>query len=494
MKGQTKLILPLILFLGILAYPMEAKMIREPAVAGQFYPADKKALSNTLDTFFNNTPAQKISGKIISIAVPHAGYPFSGPTATYAYKTIVGKDIETVIMLGPSHHAYFEGIAVYGEGAWKTPLGEVAIDTNLAKALIKQNPLIKNMPEVHAQEHSLEVQVPFLQKSLTDFKIVPIMLMEPTYDECEMLAQAIAKVVKNKNILLLASSDLYHGYSYDECNQIDSVTLSYLKNFDPSGMYQALLKGSAQACGGFPIVVMMLTSKLLGANKSKVLHHTNSNDAIGEKGGYCVGYGASVFYQVTSQTQTTPKQGGTINLTDQEKKELLRIARTTIENHVSGKKVPNFTPLTDMLNQEYGVFVTLTKHGDLRGCIGYIHGIEPLYKAVSDMAIAASTEDPRFPAVTPDELKDISIEITVMTPLKKISDINEIQVGKHGLVIKQGYSQGLLLPQVATEYGWNREKFLEQTCWKAGLPQDAWKDKGTEIYIFSGTVFNEKDF
>lgn len=487
----------IIFLLGICVYPLEAKMIREPAVAGQFYPGDKKTLSSTLDTFFNNTPTQKISGKIIGMAVPHAGYPYSGPTAAYCYKAIAGKDIKTVIMLGPTHRAYFEGIAVYGEGTWKTPLGEVMVDESLAQSIIKQNPIIKNMPEVHKEEHSLEVQVPFLQKTLNNFKIVPIMLFEPTYEECQMLARVIANSAKNKNILLLASSDLYHGYSYDTCNKTDAVTLSYLKKFDPEGLYKALKQDKAQACGGYPIVTVMLASKLLGANQGKVLHHTNSNDVMGERGDYCVGYGASVFYQSATESKTGSKSSesekDTINLTAKEKKELLRIARTTIENHVAGKKVPEFTPLTDKLKEAYGVFVTLKKKGELRGCIGYIQGIKPLYQAVSDMAIAASTEDPRFPKVIPNELKDITIEITVMTPLKKITDINEIQVGKHGLVIKQGYNQGLLLPQVATEEGWDRETFLAHTCWKAGLPEDAWKDKDTEIYIFSGTVFKENE-
>ncbi len=483
----------ILLFWGCI-FPLEAIMIREPAVAGQFYPGDKKTLSSTIDSFFAEIPAQILPGKIIGIAVPHAGYPFSGPTATYAYKSVAKENIQTIIMIGPTHHAYFEGIAVYGEGSWKTPLGDVPVDETLAQSIIKQNPIIHNLPEAHSEEHSLEVQVPFLQKIFKNFKIVPIMLFEPTYEECQMLAQAIVINVKNKKVLLLASSDLYHGNSYDSCNMTDKITLSYIEKFDPKGLYQALKQDKAQACGGFPIVTVMLAAKLLGADKGKVLHHTNSNDVINERGGYCVGYSASVFYQTDTNTETGAKSNDKdiINLTMQEKNELLRISRTTIENHVAGKKIPAFIPLTEKLNEEYGVFVTLKKKGELRGCIGYIQGIEPLYKAVSDMAVAASTEDPRFTPVTTSELKNITIEITVMTPLRKISDINEIKVGKHGLVIKNGYNQGLLLPQVATEEGWNRQTFLEKTCWKAGLPDDAWKEKNTEIYIFSGTVFGEQ--
>ena len=473
---------------------MEAKMVREPVVAGQFYPGDKKTLEKTVDELLSKTPIQKIPGEVIGILVPHAGYPYSGPTAAYGYKTIANKDIKTVIMVGPTHRAYFEGIAVYAEGYWEIPLGRVPIDEQLAISIIAQNDKIKNIPEVHREEHSLEVQVPFLQRTLKDFKIVPIMLFEPTYEECEILARAIANTAKDKNILLLASSDLYHGYSYDVCNKTDSITLKFIEKVDPEGLYQSLKKEQAQACGGYSIVVVMIASKLFGANQSKILYQTNSNDVMGERGGYCVGYASSVFYKSETQFEKgiNTKESDTINLTVQEKKELLRIARITIENHVSGKKIPEFTPLTDRLKEKYGVFVTLKKNGELRGCIGYIQGIEPLYHAVSNMAIAASTEDPRFPKVTPNELKFITIEITVMTPLKKINDIKEIQVGKHGLVIKQGYNQGLLLPQVATEQGWDRESFLKHTCWKAGLQENAWKEKDTEIYIFSGTIFKEE--
>ncbi len=482
-------------------------MLRPAVVAGQFYPKDKKILEKTVDDLLAKAPTGKIPGSIIGIVVPHAGYPYSGLTAAYAYKAVADQDITTVIMLGPTHRVFIQGFAVYGQGTWETPLGKVTIDETIAHAIIEKHPKIKNLPEAHSEEHSLEVQIPFLQRNFKDFKIVPIMSLEPTWEECQILAQAIAHAVKNKKVLILASSDLYHGYSYDACKKTDALTLSYLEKFDPEGLYNALKQDKAQACGGYPIVILMLVCKLLTADKCQILHQTNSNDVMAEKGGYCVGYASAVFYKSESKSQidtdipskakhdktTETKLTDTIQLTETEKKELLRIARATIENHITGKKIPEFKPLTEKLKEHYGVFVTLKKKGQLRGCIGYVQGIKPLYQAVSDMTIAASTEDPRFPRVSVDELKDLTIEITVMTPLRKIKNINEIQVGKHGLVIKRGYNQGLLLPQVATEENWDRETFLQHTCWKAGLPQDAWKDKETEIYIFSGTIFKEKE-
>lgn len=469
-------------------------MTRKPVVAGQFYPSDKNILSKTITDLLTQAPSLQIPGQIFGIMVPHAGYAYSGPTAAYAYKTIAESDIETVILLGPTHRVFINEFAVYGKGAWQTPLGMVTIDETLAQKIANYSTNIKNMPEAHNLEHSLEVQVPFLQQIFKDIKIVPIMMLEPSYQDCEILATAISENIKNKKVLLLASSDLYHGEHYSECKKTDSVTLSYVEKFDPPGLYNALKTEKASACGGAPIVVLMLACQMLGANQSKVLFRTNSNDVLGEKGGYVVGYAASVFYknektepQTDIQTKADP-----ITFTKQEAQELIRIARTTLQDYITSDITPQFKPLTPTLEQEYGVFVTLKKKGELRGCIGYVQGFKPLYQAVVDMVIAASSEDPRFPRVTKPELENIDIEITVMTPLKQISSIDEIIVGKHGLVIKRGGRSGLLLPQVATEYNWDRKTFLEHTCWKAGLPENAWQDKETEIYIFSGTIIEEK--
>ena len=177
------------------------------------------------------------------------------------------------------------------------------------------------------------------------------------------------------------------------------------------------------------------------------------------------------------------------NLTDEEKKILHNIALTAIT-----KKLRNESPVlpmakTDTLNEKRGAFVSLHKHGQLRGCIGYVHGVKPLAKAINDMAIAAAFQDPRFSTLQENELSDLDIEISVLTPMKQISNINEIEVGKHGLMMIKGPYSGLLLPQVATQYNWDRQTFLSETCHKAGLPIDAWKDDETEIYIFSAEIF-----
>jgi AmmeMemoRadiSam system protein A len=177
-----------------------------------------------------------------------------------------------------------------------------------------------------------------------------------------------------------------------------------------------------------------------------------------------------------------------------ERKLLLKLARDTIQEKLYRGRTTDFHTESSDLLELRGAFVTLHKHGNLRGCIGYVEAIKPLYKTIQDMAIAAAFQDPRFPGLTEDEFHDIDIEISVMSPLEKITDVNKIEVGKHGIIIKSGFNSGLLLPQVATEQGWDRDTFLEHTCYKAGLPGNSWKKPGTAILIFSAEVFSEKSY
>jgi AmmeMemoRadiSam system protein A len=181
-----------------------------------------------------------------------------------------------------------------------------------------------------------------------------------------------------------------------------------------------------------------------------------------------------------------------MQLSRKQKEMLLDIARKTIEHIVTGKSLPDFSVDDSLLNEKCGAFVTIHNKGDLRGCIGNIIGHTSLWETVRKMAVEASQNDPRFPPVTVDELEEIDIEISVMSPFEKIENMEQIRVGEHGILIKQGYHQGLLLPQVATEYGWDKKEFLEHTCLKAGLDKECYKNPASEIFIFSATVFGEK--
>lgn len=183
-----------------------------------------------------------------------------------------------------------------------------------------------------------------------------------------------------------------------------------------------------------------------------------------------------------------------MNLTDEEKLELLRIARRSITSVVNGWGLPEVEPKTENLKTPCGAFVTLTINDNLRGCIGYVEPVKSLAEAVNEVAAKSAVEDPRFPPVEPDEVDKLEIEISVLSPLKLVKSIDEIKVGEHGIMIKKGWRRGLLLPQVAIEHNLTKEEFLEHTCLKAGLYPDCWKDKNTEIYVFTAVIFKESDF
>ncbi len=470
----------------------EREEIREPAVAGSFYPNDPVVLKKQIRNFLNNVPAEKIEGKIIALISPHAGYMYSGQVAAFGYKLLEGSDFNRVIVIAPSHRAHFHGASVYNKTGYKTPLGTVPVDRDLCNRTIAQNGMISYYPQAHTQEHSLEVQVPFLQVVLKEFKLVPIVMGSQDIDTCRVLSEAIVNATKDERTLIIASSDLSHFHRYDRAVSLDKIVLSHIDKLDANGLEQDLKNGRCEACGGGPIVTSILISEKLGANKAKVLNYANSGDVTGDKSGV-VGYASAVLYENEKdiKNKQIEKTGVDLGLTQEEKRTLLNIAKTTIESRIKNQNLPKFDISSDTLREKRGAFVTLHKHGSLRGCIGNIHGNKPLYLTIEEMAIASAFNDPRFKPVTEGEFKDLDIEISVLTPLRKIDNVEDIQVGKHGIYIEKGYYSGLLLPQVATGYRWDRTTFLEQTCNKAGLPKGAWKDKDTRIYIFSADIFSE---
>jgi AmmeMemoRadiSam system protein B/AmmeMemoRadiSam system protein A len=471
---------------------MNTQEIRKAVVAGSWYPGDPDSLKNEVTTYLENAKLADSDGEIVALIAPHAGHAYSGFTAANSYKQVMGNHYDAVIVLAPSHHEAFYGASVFNKDGYETPLGIVPVEKSIANAIIEADKNIRFTWEGHRDEHSLEIQLPFLQVAVPDLKIVPIVLWDYSWENCQHLAEAITRAVQGKKVLLVASSDLYHGYSYEECQTTDNRTLKTIAELNPEKLCQDFQNQDIMACGAGGIVVAELVATNLGANKAKIIYQTNSNDVTRSKGGYVVGYGAVVIYKEFGAKKKEPKMGFESGLNDAEKKLLLQLARQSIENALASKENPSLASEASIFKEKRGAFVTLTRHGMLRGCIGYVQAIKPLEETIIEMAKAAAFRDPRFPAVTADELDDLEIEISVLTPIREIQDVNEIEVGKHGIIIERGGYSGLLLPQVATEYGWDRETFLEHTCNKAGLPTDAWKKEGTKIKIFSADVFHEK--
>jgi len=473
---------------------LSTDQVRESVLAGSWYPAAPEELRQKIEGFLGRVPPTEMTadGQLIALISPHAGYVYSGQVAAYAYKLLERQKFPTVIVLAPSHHARFQGVSVYDRGGFRTPLGVVPLDKELITALEKRDKRIRFLPEAHAKEHALEIQLPFLQVVMPGFKLVPLVMGEQDLETCRWLAEAIADCVKNQSVLLVASSDLSHFHSYDEARRLDQVVLDKVSAFDPEGLLQGLAGGKCEACGGGPIAATMLAAKRLGATRSRVLNYANSGDVTGERS-RVVGYMAAALWAEPGgggeRRTEGPKVGVDLGLSVEDKAALHRIARECIEVKLLGKKAPSLEDLSATLKENRGAFVTLKTHGQLRGCIGRLVSDRPLGEVVAEMALAAAFQDPRFSPLRADELKGLEIEISALTPFQKITGVEEIQVGKHGILMRNGGSSGLLLPQVATDYGWDRNTFLEHTCQKAGLPKGCWKDKSTEIHIFSADVF-----
>jgi AmmeMemoRadiSam system protein A len=310
------------------------------------------------------------------------------------------------------------------------------------------------------------------------------------YETCRALGIALAEIINDERTLIVASSDLSHFHPYDEAVKLDQKVLTAVQEWDHINLSKNLNRRVWEACGGGPIVATMIASERLGANQAQVIKYANSGDVpIGEKSSV-VGYMSAVFYKSSSLTQYDDFE---FKLTKAEQDHLMNIAKNSVRSAVeSGKVYDCDSGGFASLENDRGAFVTLNERGQLRGCIGYVSAIQPLFETIRGAAISAALKDPRFPPVKKEELDEITYEISVLSPFNQVHDTEKIVVGKHGLMIRKGRHEGLLLPQVASDNKWDRLTFLQQTCRKAGLPLDAWKDDNTDIFVFSAFVFGEE--
>lgn len=469
---------------------------RKPAVAGQFYPADSFDLGQMLKNLFPKTSPTLAGSNIMAIISPHAGYIFSGEVAAAAFVQLdPEKEYKTVFVIGSSHRNSFPGGSVYSIGNYITPLGMVETDLELARKLVSDNTLLSYDPQYHKDEHSIEVQLPFLQYHLKKaFKIVPVLLGTHDERECEKIAAALKPYFNDENLFVI-STDFSHYPTYDEALKTDKVIADAIIANKTADFMDAAKSCSetkiahlATGCCSWPAVITLM---YLTENKPDIVYkqlmYRNSGDSeYGEKD-RVVGYWAISVSQIMNNVR---------KLSHSEKDQLLHIARNTIQNYLTGKdlseKSEKFLP--SAFYSKAGAFVTLRKQGVLRGCIGSFEAEKPLYQTVRQMAIASATKDYRFPAVALGEMDSIDIEISVLTPMQKISDINQICLGTDGIYIKKGNRSGTFLPQVASDTGWTLEEFLGHCSRdKAGIGWDGWKDKDAEIFVYQAIVFGENE-
>ena len=452
---------------------------RKPIVAGIFYDKEPDRLGKQIDLYLQNVKQEAFpSGEILALIAPHAGYDYSGQVAAYAYRLVQAKNYKTVVIIGPSHRYGFEGCSIYSKGAYQTPLGTVEVDEALASELSKVSGF-EYVPEAHQKEHSIEVQIPFIQKTLPDAKIVPVVMGFQSRRTIATLAHALSIVLPGKKALVIASTDLSHLLSKQKATETDSGTISLIQSFETDSLIKKLERSENIMCGGGPVVSALIYTQGFGDPGVKVLQRADSSDA-GAPQTQVVGYFAAALYH---KSPAVP-----FHMPKKEQKELLKLAKSSIAYFLQEEKILDYKTQNPNLLAQRGAFVTLKNKGILRGCIGFIEPVFPLYETVIRGAIYAACQDYRFPPVISDELNDLEIEISVLTTPEKIRNPQVIEVGKHGLIIAKGENKGLLLPQVAVENGWDLKELLEQACLKAGLPRDAW-ETGADMYIFEAIVF-----
>lgn len=493
-KGKFVLILLIMIHSIGNACSSGEKRVRMPAVAGAFYPAKADTLRKMIASFMSDASSVEPDKEVQAVIVPHAGYVYSGAIASKAIKAIpADAAYKRIFLLGPSHRAAFDGASVNGAfGSYATPLGEVQVDKEACDALLRADTVFTYVPEAHVREHCLEVQLPLLQVHLRDVPpIVPIIIGTQDLAKLRRIAQALQPYFTSDNLFVI-SSDFSHYPSYEDANRVDKATGEAIESGSLRKFLDALEMNAHEgvpqlltsACGQSPIAVLL--SLMEGRKDLQVRHlaYCNSGDAVYGDKDRVVGYHA---FSIVKKEET-----GAFVLAEDEKAQLLQIARRSIDYALARRTdLPyDSTKMSLVLQQHCGAFVTLHKGGKLRGCIGNLVGYKPLYQTVSSMARAAAFEDPRFYPVEESEMKDIDIEISVLSPLRKIQSIDEFQLGRHGIYIIKGEHRGTFLPQVAGETGWTKEEFLGHCARdKAGLAWSGWKD--AELYVYEAIVFGE---
>ncbi|MDO4183716.1 MAG: AmmeMemoRadiSam system protein B [Rhodospirillales bacterium] len=458
---------------------------RNPAVAGLFYPSDAENLSHIIDSQLNSDYQKHLSQPKI-IIVPHAGYQYSAPAAAQAYMPIkdYADKIKTVILLGPSHYVELTGAALPNADYFKTPLGQISVDNEILHEL-RQHKIFSLNSKAHEKEHSIEVQLPFLQKLLPDFKIVPIVYGNISPDE---LAQTLLPYVKRPDVLLVVSADLSHYHKYTDAVIMDTATAEKISEGKADVDYH-------HSCGAGGINTALLLASKLNL-KPEVLALINSGDTGGDQN-RVVGYGAWSFSNEGAEVSHIEKEySGLQGFATAYGEQVLSAARKSLEFAVQNKKYrPSRREYDDHLFDRGAVFVTLTKNGELRGCIGSLYPHQALVADVTGNAYNAALNDGRFSAITEDELNDIKISVSMLTGYERINYkdeadlLSQLRPGVDGLVIRDGNRQGLFLPSVWEQIP-DSKNFLNNLKLKAGMSPSFWSND-IKVYRFRTVEIKE---
>ncbi|MEK9869220.1 MAG: AmmeMemoRadiSam system protein B [Gammaproteobacteria bacterium] len=459
--------------------------IRQPAVAGTFYPADPVSLGNTIDQYLEAAGAQPNARVPKAIIAPHAGYVYSGETAGSVYRQLLGakRQIRRVVLLGPSHRVAFRGMAVTSATAFRTPLGDIPIDAAGIQAIVGL-PQVGFLDQAHSQEHSLEVHLPFLQRAIGEFELIPIVVGDANKED---VARVLDTLWGGSETLIVISSDLSHYESYDRATELDAKTTQKIVSLD------ATLVGG-EACGSRPINGLLHYLKLNGLSIETV-DLKNSGDTAGTRD-RVVGYGAWRVLDAAADNQSTvsPADSPEWNLADRQT--MLHVARAAIESPLRGAANYNLDlgQFDDRLKQHRATFVTINLDGRLRGCIGSLTAHRPLIVDVAHNAQAAAFKDPRFSALQREEFARTELHISVLsepwpvTVASRDELITRLIPAKHGLILREGGRQATYLPSVWQQIA-EPASFVRELRRKAGLPAEGWQPD-TEVMFYTTEEFS----
>jgi MEMO1 family protein len=475
---------------------------RKAFVAGQFYPGNATELITELNRLFAGCVPQEVPDHVLALISPHAGYVYSAKVAAESYQQLDrDRSYDNIFVIGSSHRVSFDGASVYTQGNYETPLGTVPVNIELAESLVERNRYFNNRTDAQYYEHSLEVQLPFLQYWLhKPFRIIPIVLGTQNASTCRKIAESLQPYFNESNLFVI-STDFSHYPAYQDARVTDHKTAEAILTNKPDQLLETLERNenagvaglATSLCGWTSVLTLMYITGDMPDLEYRFIDYKNSGDAgnIGDKSrvvGYC-----SIVVLKGKQALKKKQETVEFHLSDQERSTLLDIARETLVSYLTAGKIPEIRKdrLSPVLNKQAGAFVSLYEKGKLRGCIGRFNPDIPLYKVVQDMVIASATKDYRFSRVEENEMPEIKIEISVLTPLKRIAHADEIVLGKHGIYIKKGSATGTFLPQVASGTGWTLEEFLGHCSRdKAGIGWDDWKE--AELYTYEALIMKEK--
>jgi AmmeMemoRadiSam system protein B/AmmeMemoRadiSam system protein A len=472
---------------------------RQPVAAGRFYSANRETLTSDIAQLFETCVKTTPNPKVRAIISPHAGYVYSGKVAASAFSAIDrNTEYKNIFVIGSSHVMAFEGASVYNTGDFLTPLGKVTVNKEIANSL-KADKLFIYPVNAHLQEHSLEVQMPLIQYYFKNNPpVIPIIIGTNNTINIKKIAEILKPWFIPGNLFII-SSDFSHYPSYKTANEVDNATATAIVTGDPKKFLDILKKNANVDDPGLSTSMCGWTSGLLllylaeGSDlEFKKIDYCNSGDSHYGNKDEVVGYNAIALIEKDPGSKTPKNLADEIIFTEKEKEQLISLARDNIKSLLYDKKRISVSKeiLPEIFRTPLGAFVTLKIRGSLRGCIGRFISSEPLYQVVLESSENSAFDDPRFSPLTKEELQKTDIEITVLGPMRKITSIKEIVLGRHGIYIKKGNQSGTMLPQVATENHWSVEEFLGYTSRdKAGIGWDGWKD--ADIYIYEGIVLEE---